>query len=156
MTFVTFSNAITMLLCVAVIIQTLRMANSIRDLRSTSLSDSVAQLDRATGQARTVLGELKTLLATDVMAQSRGAASGAELRDELSVMIGIGNSVADRIMEAVAAQNDGNSAESAPKEASARRQGPRKARGRAASGRRKTPAAAVTSVTADTPVAGHA
>jgi len=156
MTFVTFSNAIMMLLCVAVIVQTLRMGKSIRDLRSTSLSDSVVQLERATGQAKMVLGELKTLLATDVMAQSRGAASGEELRDELSVMIGIGNSVADRIMEAVAAQNELKAVETASKEASARRQGSRKPRGRAASGRRKTSSATMPSVTADTPVAGHA
>lgn len=156
MTFVTFSNAITMLLCVAVIVQTLRLGRSIGDLRSASLSDSVKQLERATGQAKMVLGELKTLLATDVMAQSRGATSGEELRDELSVMIGIGNSVADRIMEAVAAQNEAKATETASKEASARRQGSRKARGRAASGRRKTSAVPVTSVTAETPVAGHA
>lgn len=156
MTFVTFSNAIMMLLCVAVIVQTLRMGKSIRELRSTPLGDSVTQLERATGQARAVLGELKTLLATDAMAQSRGAASGEELRDELSVMIGIGNSVADRIMEAVAAQNEVKATETASKEASARRQGSRKPRGRAASGRRKTSPAPVPSVTADTPVAGHA
>lgn len=155
MTFVTFSNAMVMLLCVAVIVQTLRVSKSIRDLRATSLNDSVTQLERATGQARAVLGELRTLLANEAVAQSRGAAKSEVLRDELAVMVGIGNSVADRIMEAVAAQNDAKAEEAAAKEASVRRQ--RKPRSRAASGRRKAPGAVkIPAVTAATPVAGHA
>lgn len=152
MTFVTFSNAMVMLLCVAVIVQTLRVSKSIRDLRAISLNDSVAQLERATGQARAVLGELRTLLANEAVAQSRGAANSEALRDELAVMVGIGNSVADRIMEAVAAQNEAKAEEAAAKEASVRRQ--RKPRSRSASGRRKAPA--MPSVTAEMPVAGHA
>ena len=156
MTFVTFSNVMMMLLCVAVIVQTLRMGKSIRDLRSATLNDSVTQLERATGQARTVLGEIKTLLANEVVAQSRGAANSEALRDELAVMVGIGNSVADRIMEAVAAQNAVQAAEAASKEASARRQGSRKLRSRAEAARRKASAANVSPVTAETPVAGHA
>lgn len=152
MTFVTFSNAMVMLLCVAVIVQTLRVSKSIRDLRAISLNDSVAQLERATGQARAVLGELRTLLANEAVAQSRGAANSEALRDELAVMVGIGNSVADRIMEAVAAQNEVKAEEAAAKEASVRRQ--RKPRSRSASGRRKAPA--MPSVTAEMPVAGHA
>lgn len=155
MTFVTFSNAMVMLLCVAVIVQTLRVSKSIRDLRATSLNDSVTQLERATGQARAVLGELRTLLANEAVAQSRGAANSEALRDELAVMVGIGNSVADRIMEAVAAQNEVQALEAAAKEASVRRQ--RKSRSRAASGRRKaTGAVKVPAVTAAMPVAGHA
>lgn len=152
MTFVTFSNAMVMLLCVAVIVQTLRVSKSIRDLRAISLNDSVAQLERATGQARAVLGELRTLLANEAVAQSRGAANSEALRDELAVMVGIGNSVADRIMEAVAAQNEAKAEEAVAKEASVRRQ--RKPRSRSASGRRKAPA--MPSVTAEMPVAGHA
>jgi len=155
MTFVTFSNALVMLLCVAVIVQTLRVSRSIRDLRATSLGDSVTQLERATGQARAVLGELRTLLANEAVAQSRGAANSEALRDELAVMVGIGNSVADRIMEAVAAQNEAQALEAAAKEASVRRQ--HKPRSRTASGRRKaTGAVEVPTVTAAMPVAGHA
>ncbi|RSY81529.1 hypothetical protein DAH66_14900 [Sphingomonas koreensis] len=155
MTFVTFSNALVMLLCVAVIVQTLRVSRSIHDLRATSLGDSVTQLERATGQARAVLGELRTLLANEAVAQSRGAANSEALRDELAVMVGIGNSVADRIMEAVAAQNEAQALEAAAKEASVRRQ--RKPRSRTASGRRKaTGAVKVPTVTAAMPVAGHA
>lgn len=159
MTFVIFSNLILMLLCVAVIVQTLRMAKGIRDIRSSSLNESVTQLDRATGQARAVLTELKALLATDATAQSRAIADGEALRDELSLMVGIGNAVAERIMEAATAQNEAKASQPAKSKTPGRRQGARKPRRpRAASEQRKEPAAAVlaVSVAADTPVVGHA
>jgi hypothetical protein len=153
MTFVTFINVIMMLLCVAVIFQTLRMAKGIRDLRSASLADSVTQLERATGQAKAVLTELKTVLATEVVAQGRAVAASEALRDELSVMVGVGNAVAERIMEAAAMQNEAKATEAPKNEIQGRRQGARKNRSRTASGRRKP---ATPNTLADTPVAGHA
>lgn len=155
MTFATLSNFILMLLCLAVIAQSVRMAKSVREIRSSPLDKSVAQLDRATGHAQAVLNELKALLATDVLAQGRVISSAEALRDELSVMVGIGNAVAERIMEAAALQKEPKAQRPAKGEASARRQGSRKTRSRSASAKRKTPATAVV-VTADTPVAGHA
>ncbi|HKY80485.1 MAG TPA: DUF6468 domain-containing protein [Sphingobium sp.] len=105
MTFATFSNLIVMLLCVAVIVQSRRLSKSFNEVRSVNLRDSIAQLDRSTGQAKAVLAELKALLATEGVAHSRSVASGEALRDELSVMIGIGNAVAERIVEAAALQS---------------------------------------------------
>ncbi|HUD95460.1 MAG TPA: hypothetical protein VMR39_28170, partial [Sphingobium sp.] len=96
------------------------------------------------------------VLATEVVAQSRAAASSEALRDELSVMVGIGNAVADRIMDAVAAQNEAKAPAPAKKQSATRRQGSRKTRSRAASSRGKASSAATPLVTADTPVAGHA
>jgi hypothetical protein len=86
MTFVTFSNLVLMVVCVAVIVQSIRLTRSFQAIRSSALNDSVAQLDRATGQARAVLAELKTLLSTDGVAQTRAVRDGEALRDELSVM----------------------------------------------------------------------
>lgn len=105
MTLVTFSNFLLMLLCVAVIVQSIRLTKSFQAIRSSALNDSVVQLDRATGQAKAVLAELKFLLSTHGVAQTKAVKAGEELRDELSVMVGIGNAVAERIMDAVAAQN---------------------------------------------------
>lgn len=157
MTFVTLSNLVLMLLCVVVVVQSLRMAKSIRDLRSSSLNDSVAQLDRAAGRAQVVLNEFKMLFATEGMAQNRMMASSEALRDELSVMIDMGNAVAERIMEAAAVQNAAKAAP-AKKETPTRRRGAHKTRSHNGSGRRKDPATAVLAppVTADTPVVGHA
>ena len=106
MTFATFTNVALMLLCVAVLVQCARMMRSFNAIKSGDLAQTVKSLDNATAQARTVLAELKDLLATDGAANARAIASGEALRDELSMMIGIGNSVAERIMEASASANE--------------------------------------------------
>lgn len=105
MTFATFSNVVLMVLCIVVIVQSVRLTKSFQAIRSSSLNDSVVQLDRATAQAQAVLAELKTILATEGVTQTRVIREGEALRDELSVMVGIGHSVADRIMDAVATQS---------------------------------------------------
>lgn len=102
MTFATSINAVLVVVCLAVLIQSWRMERRMKAFRETQLSESVVQLDRATAQARTVLGELKKLLATDGLAHASALSTAEALRDELSVMVGIGNAVAERIMEAAA------------------------------------------------------
>lgn len=115
MTFATIINVALMLLCVAVLVQSARMMRSFRAIKSGDLGDMVKSLDNATAQARTVLGELRELLATDGAANARSIASGEALRDELSVMVGIGNAVAERIMEAASTTGErANADEAAP------------------------------------------
>lgn len=111
MTFATFTNVALMLLCVAVLVQSARMMKSFSAIRSGDLGATVKSLDNATAQARTVLAELRETLATDGAANARAIASGEALRDELSVMVGIGNSVAERIMEAAANAGEKSSSE---------------------------------------------
>lgn len=106
MTFAIFINLLLALLCVAVLVQSARMMRSFNAIKSGDLAETVKQLDRATAQARGVLAELKTILATDGAATTRTIASGETLRDELSVMVGIGNAVAERIMEAASNAGD--------------------------------------------------
>jgi hypothetical protein len=103
MTFATFANLIVSILCAAVVWQSMRMARGIREMKSGDLGETVKALDRATAEARGVLGELKSVLSIDGAANVRTIASGETLRDELSLMVGIGNAVADRIIEAAAA-----------------------------------------------------
>lgn len=103
MTFATFANLIVSLLCGAVVLQSVRMARSIREMKSGDLGETVKALDRATAEARGVLAQLKTVLSIDATANVKTIASGETLRDELSLMVGIGNAVADRIIEAAAA-----------------------------------------------------
>ncbi|MPS71221.1 DUF6468 domain-containing protein [Novosphingobium aerophilum] len=102
MTFTTVINVALILLCVSVLVQSARMSRRLRIMRDTQLADSVTQIDRATNQARIVLGDLKRVLATDGKAQASAIAAAEEIRDELSLMVGIGNAVADRIMDAAA------------------------------------------------------
>jgi hypothetical protein len=106
MTFAIFTNLIVAGLCVAVVLQSVRMMRNIQAIKSGDLADTVKALDRATAQARQVLGELKDVLTTDGAANARTITSGETLRDELSVMVGIGNAVAERIMEAAAAAGE--------------------------------------------------
>lgn len=105
MTFATFTNILLMALCVAVLVQSARMMRAFKAIKNGDLGETVRQLDRATAQARTVLGELKDILSTDGAASVRTIQSGETLRDELSMMVGIGNAVAERIMDAAASTN---------------------------------------------------
>lgn len=100
MTFASLTNLVVAALCLGVILQSVRMIRNIRAVQTGDLGDTIKSLDRATAQARAVLAELKDVLLTDGAANARSIATGETLRDELSVMVGIGNAVADRIMEA--------------------------------------------------------
>jgi hypothetical protein len=106
MTFATFTNLIVAVLCMAVVLQSLRMKRNIDIIKSGDMAEMIKSLDIATGQAREVLARLKDVLTTDGAANVRTIASGESLRDELSVMVGIGNAVAERIMEAAAAAEE--------------------------------------------------
>jgi hypothetical protein len=103
MTFTTLTNLVLVLLCIAVLAQSARVMRSFRAVKAGDLGDTVKSLDRATTQARIVLAEMKDLLSTDGAANARNIASGESLRDELSVMVGIGNAVAERILDAATA-----------------------------------------------------
>jgi hypothetical protein len=105
MTFASLTNLIVAALCLGVILQSARMIRNIRQVQTGDLGDTIKSLDRATAQARAVLAELKDVLLTDGAANARTIATGETLRDELSVMVGIGNAVADRIMEAASSDH---------------------------------------------------
>lgn len=63
MNFATFANIVTTLFCIAVLVQSVRMMRSLKAVKEGALTDVVAALDKATGQARSVLSDLKLTLA---------------------------------------------------------------------------------------------
>jgi hypothetical protein len=132
MTFASLTNIVVACLCLGVILQSVRMIRNIRLIQTGDLGDTIKSLDRATAQARAVLGELKDVLVTDGAANARIIATGETLRDELSVMIGIGNAVADRIMDA-ASSDQRTKAESEPQPVAPKPAPKRSRRRRAAS-----------------------
>jgi hypothetical protein len=135
MTFASVTNILLMLLCVSVLVQSTRMIRSFRAVRSGNLNEVVEHLDRATDQARAVLMDLRRLLATEGQASARAIASAEILRDELSVMVGIGNAVADRIVEAADAAKATSRKEASPEaKPAATRSRPKRSR----SGRSRT------------------
>ena len=109
MGFATFINIITIIFCLAVLVQSVRMMRSLDAVKGASLAQMVQALDASTGQAKLVLSELKQTLSTDVAANVRSLATAESIRDELTVMIGIANATADRLLES--ATRDGGTGE---------------------------------------------
>lgn len=100
MTLTLMSHAITILLCVGVIIQSTRMMRQLRAVADSEMGAVVTGLDRAIVQASAVLADLKRTLSTDGAALAQTLADGTELREELTMLIGIANSMAERLVEA--------------------------------------------------------
>lgn len=105
MNFALLTNVLCMILSVAVLVQSVRMMRSLRTVKDGALTDVVTALDKATSQARLVLSDMKKTLGTDAAANARLIEQARELRDELNVMIGMGDATAERISEAAAAAN---------------------------------------------------
>lgn len=101
MAFTTFINIITAIFCFAVLVQSLRMMRSLDAVKGAgaALPQMITALDMATGQASKVLAELKETLSTDGSANAHVLSQAMEIRDELSVMVGIANATADRLVE---------------------------------------------------------
>ena len=100
MTFSVFTNFLVMMLCIAVLVQSVRMMRSLKAVKEGALKETVAALDAATREAKIVLGELKKTLQNDCAHNARTLVDGGKMLEELTMMIGIGNSVAERIVEA--------------------------------------------------------
>jgi Domain of unknown function (DUF6468) len=100
-----FANVLTIILCVAVLVQSMRMMRSLRAVKDGALTDVVKALDNATVQARAVLSDMKQTLGTDCARHARLVEQARDLRDELSDMIGIADSSCERIVSAVGLAN---------------------------------------------------
>jgi hypothetical protein len=101
MTFATLSNIVTMLFCIAVLVQSVRLMRALRAVKSDDFGAIISALDASTARARTVLADLRETLRTECAANARVIAGGTAMREELTVMSGIADSVAERIMAAV-------------------------------------------------------
>lgn len=94
------ANALTIILCLAVLIQSARMMRNLKAVNVSQMGTVVLGLDHATGQARKVLGELKLILAEEGAQNARVLAEGEALRDELRMMIEIADNMASRLADA--------------------------------------------------------
>ncbi|OWK28330.1 DUF6468 domain-containing protein [Sphingomonas mucosissima] len=104
MSFQILTSVATMIFCSAVLVQSVRMMRSLRAVKDGALTEVVGALDASTTQARLVLSELRQTL-HDCASSSRTLANGKEIAEELSVMIGIANATAERLVEAAGAAN---------------------------------------------------
>jgi len=120
MTFSVFTNFLVMMLCIAVLVQSVRMMRSLKAVKEGALKDTVTALDNATREAKLVLGELKKTLQNDAAHNARAIVDGGKMIEELTMMIGIGNSVAERILEASGKAPKTTTAKPAPAKPAAR------------------------------------
>lgn len=106
MSFSTFTNIVTTLFCLAVLVQSVRMMRSLRAVKDGALSEVVGALDASTKEARAVLSELKAALG-ECTGNARVLTESRSMAEELGVMIGIANASAERLVEASSAANRG-------------------------------------------------
>jgi|GEM_PF-2657185 len=105
MTFAVVCNIVTMILCIAVLIQSVRLMRAFDTVKGGALTDVVGALDTSTIEARRVLGKLTELLRGDLAVTARTISEGKAMIDELTVMTGIANAIAERIVDAASASN---------------------------------------------------
>ncbi len=105
MSFATTVNIAAILLCLAVLVQSIRLMRALDAIKAGGLAPMVAGLEAATAEARRVLGHLTVLMRGDLAVTAQTLGDGKAILDELAVMTGIGNAIAERIVEAAAAGN---------------------------------------------------
>lgn len=94
------ANGLTILLCLAVLIQSGRMMRNLKAVNVSQMGTVVLGLDHATGQARKVLDDLKIALMQEGAQNARVVAEGEALRDELRMLIEIADNMASRLADA--------------------------------------------------------
>lgn len=115
MNFATLSNIATILFCIAVLVQTVRLMRCLELITSGALTEVIGALDTSTAEARRVLGRLTDLLRSDVATNARALDQGKSMLEELTVMTGIANAIAERIVDVAGASHRSND-EPAPAE----------------------------------------
>jgi hypothetical protein len=105
MTFAVLANVLTMILCLAVLVQSVRMMRSLRTVKDGALTQVVQSLENATAQARAVLSDMKATLGGECAENARLVDVARGLRDELSTMVGFANAAADRVVDVVGMAN---------------------------------------------------
>lgn len=98
MTIAQLSNILVIILCSAVLIQSVRLMRAFGAMKRATLVDTVGALDRATGEARHVLAELKRALEA-YRDHADTLARGRTLLDELEMIIGIADGTAERLAQ---------------------------------------------------------
>lgn len=107
------SDIATMIFCTAVLIQTVRLMRCLAVVRGGELTGMVRALDASTAEARKVLGRLTELLDRDLAVTVRTLDESKSMLDELTVMTGIANAIAERIVDVSGAT--GHAAADAPR-----------------------------------------
>lgn len=104
MTYAIMSQLLLGILCVGVMVQTVRLMRRLALIADGRLGEAVGALDSATREARTVLSGLRQALGGDGAAVAREVMAARALSEELRVMIGIADAMAERLAESGTAE----------------------------------------------------
>jgi hypothetical protein len=107
MNFASATSIASILLCIAVLVQSVRLMRALEAVKGGGLGQIVGSVDTATAEARRVLGRLTELLRGDLAMTARTLQEGKAMVDELTVMTGIADAIAERIVAAAGATNRG-------------------------------------------------
>ncbi|PZQ94495.1 MAG: hypothetical protein DI533_22095 [Cereibacter sphaeroides] len=94
------ANGLTIILCLAVLIQSARMMRNLKAVNIGTMGTVVLGLDHATNHARQVLNELKAALIAEGDQNARVVAESEAMRDELRTLIEIADNMASRLADA--------------------------------------------------------
>ncbi len=105
MTFASATTIASILLCIAVLVQSIRLMRALEAVKGGGLGQIVGSVDTATAEARRVLGQLTALLRGDLALTAQTLQQGKAMVDELTVMTGIADAIAERIVAVAGASN---------------------------------------------------
>lgn len=95
------ANVVMAILSAAMLVQSIRLLRGFEQLRASGLNEVVRALQRATVEASAVLNELRHTLGSDIDASSRILEEAIAIRDELAMIVEMGDGTAERIVAAV-------------------------------------------------------
>ncbi len=105
MTFASATSIASILLCIAVLVQSVRLMRALEAVKGGGLGQIVGSVDTATAEARRVLGQLTALLRGDLSMTAQTLQQGKAMVEELTVMTGIADAIAERIVAVAGASN---------------------------------------------------
>ena len=91
-------NLMTILFCIAVLVQSLRLRRSLAAIRAADMPAMIASLERATDEARHVLDALRRVMAGDMSDVVTVIDQVMVMRDELATLVELADARADRLM----------------------------------------------------------
>jgi ABC-type transporter Mla subunit MlaD len=91
------SNIVTAMLCIAVLVQSIRLMRGIQAVRKTDISAMVGAMEKATAEARHVLTDIKETITGPVANTAELIRKGDDMREELSTLISIADAMAERL-----------------------------------------------------------
>ncbi|MBZ6379232.1 hypothetical protein B5C34_08820 [Pacificimonas flava] len=97
----TFTSVLTILFCTAVLVQAVRLDRRLKLIQSAENGKMVQALDEAARRAEAATEALRDLLRNEGARLQGDIGRGKDMADELTVMVGLADAAADRILSSM-------------------------------------------------------